>query len=137
MPIPELFDTIVGHHGERESVVSLHQNARLSYLQLAERVNTLARAFIAGGFNKGDRVGIWSPNNVEWLVTQYATAKAGIILVTINPAYRVHELSYVLEQSGCKGSCVRTDERIFGPSGPAVKQDGADRRSSVLEATGE
>ena len=103
MPIPELFDTIVGHHGERESVVSLHQNARLSYLQLAERVNTLARAFIAGGFNKGDRVGIWSPNNVEWLVTQYATAKAGIILVTINPAYRVHELSYVLEQSGCKG----------------------------------
>ena len=98
-----LFDDIVQRHGDREAVVSLHQDLRLTYAQLAERVNTLARAFIAAGFNKGDRVGIWSPNNVEWLTTQYATAKAGIILVTINPAYRVHELAYVLEQSGCKG----------------------------------
>lgn len=103
MPIPALFDNIVERHGDREAVVCLHQNLRLSYRDLAERVNTLARAFIAAGFAKGDRVGIWSPNNVEWLVTQYATAKAGIILVTINPAYRVHELAYVLEQSGCKG----------------------------------
>ena len=103
MSIPELFDTIVTAHGYREAVVSLHQNQRLTYTELAERVNTLARAFIAAGFNTGDRVGIWSPNNLEWLVTQYATAKAGIILVTINPAYRVHELSYVLEQSGCRG----------------------------------
>ena len=101
--IPELFDTIVAAHGDREAVVSLHQEQRLTYAELAERVNTLARAFITAGFNTGDRVGIWAPNNLEWLVTQYATAKAGIILVTINPAYRVHELSYVLEQSGCRG----------------------------------
>ena len=101
-PIPVLFDNIVGRYGEREAVVSLHQDVRLTYRALAERVNTLARAFIGAGFHKGDRVGIWSPNNVEWLITQYATAKAGIILVTINPAYRIHELAYVLEQSGCK-----------------------------------
>ena len=103
MSIPEFFDGIVHQYGEREAVVSLHQSQRLTYQQLAERVDTLARAFIAAGFEKGDRVGIWAPNNVEWLTTQYATAKAGIILVTINPAYRVHELAYVLEQSGCRG----------------------------------
>lgn len=102
-PIPILFDQIVARHGEREAVVSIHQETRLSYSQLADRVNELAKAFIAAGFEKGDRVGVWSPNNIEWLMTQYATAKAGIILVTINPAYRVHELAYVLEQSGCKG----------------------------------
>ena len=102
-PIPKLFDQIVAQHGDREAVVSIHQDVRLTYAELADRVNKLAKAFIAAGFEKGDRVGIWSPNNVEWLTTQYATAKAGIILVTINPAYRVHELAYVLEQSGCKG----------------------------------
>ena len=102
-PIPKLFDRIVEQYGDREAVVSIHQDVRLTYSQLAERANELARAFIAAGFEKGDRVGVWSPNNVEWLTTQYATAKAGIILVTINPAYRVHELAYVLEQSGCKG----------------------------------
>lgn len=102
-PIPKLFDQIVAQHGDREAVVSIHQDARLTYAELADRVNKLAKAFIAAGFEKGDRVGIWSPNNVQWLTTQYATAKAGIILVTINPAYRVHELAYVLEQSGCKG----------------------------------
>ncbi|MDP6653191.1 MAG: AMP-binding protein [Gammaproteobacteria bacterium] len=103
MSIPEFFDGIVQQYGEREAVVSLHQSQRLTYRQLAERVDMLAKAFIAAGFEKGDRVGIWSPNNVEWLTTQYATAKAGIILVTINPAYRGHELAYVLEQSGCRG----------------------------------
>ncbi len=102
-PIPKLFDQIVAQHGDREAVVSIHQDVRLSYSQLANRVNELAKAFIAAGFEKGDRVGIWSPNNIEWLTTQYATAKAGIVLVTINPAYRVHELAYVLEQSGCNG----------------------------------
>ena len=102
-PIPKLFDQLVAQHGDREAVVSIHQDVRLTYAQLADRVNKLAKAFISAGFEKGDRVGIWSPNNVEWLTTQYATAKAGIILVTINPAYRVHELAYVLEQSGCRG----------------------------------
>ena len=103
LTIPAMFDRTVAEFGDREAVVCLHQGVRLTYRELAERVNTLAKAFIACGFHKGDRVGIWSPNNVEWLITQYATAKAGIILVTINPAYRLHELEYVLSQSGCKG----------------------------------
>ncbi len=109
LPIPQLFDEIVSRFAEREAVVSIHQNRRLTYQQLAERVDELACAFIAAGFSKGDRVGIWSPNNVEWLLTQYATAKAGVILVTINPSYRVHELAYVLEQSGCKGLVLQNE----------------------------
>ena len=105
--IPHFFDRVVAEHGGREALVSVHQDIRLTYSQLAERVNELARAFIASGFAKGDRVGIWSPNNVEWTLVQYATAKAGLILVNINPAYRVHELAYVLEQSGCKGLVIQ------------------------------
>lgn len=107
MSIPDLFDLTVSRFGEREAVVSVHQNIRWNYQQLAARVERLARAFIAAGFQKGDRVGVWSPNNVEWTLTQYATAKAGLILVTINPAYRVHELAYVLEQSGCSGLVIQ------------------------------
>ncbi len=63
-------------------------------------MNALARGLLADGIEKGDRVGIWSPNRAEWTLTQYATAKVGAILVTINPAYRTHELSYVVNQSG-------------------------------------
>ena len=101
--IGKFFDYAVGRYAEREAVVSIHQQVRFTYSELAERVNKLAKAFISAGFQKGDRIGIWSPNNVQWLITQYATAKAGLILVTINPAYRSHELAYVLRQSGCKG----------------------------------
>lgn len=107
LPISQFFDNIVARYGEREAVVSCHQGTRWTYTQLAERVDQLARAFIAAGFVKGDRVGIWSPNNVEWLCTQYATAKVGIVLVTINPAYRTHELAYVLKQAGCKGLVIQ------------------------------
>ncbi len=107
MPIPELFDATVEKYGEREALVSVHQNIRWTYRELSEKVDQLARSFIAAGFKKGDRVGVWSPNNAEWLLTQYATAKAGLILVTINPAYRVHELAYVLEQSGCSGIVIQ------------------------------
>ena len=101
--IGKFFDYAAGRYAEREAVVSIHQQVRFTYSQLADRVNKLAKAFISAGFQKGDRIGIWSPNNVQWLITQYATAKVGLILVTINPAYRSHELAYVLRQSGCKG----------------------------------
>tara|TARA_B100001564_G_scaffold49232_1_gene36284 strand:- start:53 stop:1747 length:1695 start_codon:yes stop_codon:yes gene_type:complete len=97
------FDAIASKYSEREAIISVHQNIRLTYNELAKKVNTLAKALISSNFKKGDRIGIWSSNNVEWLITQYAAAKAGVILVTINPAYRSHELDYVLGQSGCKG----------------------------------
>ena len=101
--IGDKFDEIASKYPEREAIVSIHQNIRFTYNELAKEVNTLAKAFISSGFKKGERIGIWSSNNVEWLITQYAAAKAGVILVTINPAYRSHELDYVLGQSGCKG----------------------------------
>ena len=109
--IGKFFDYAAGRYAEREAVVSIHQQVRFTYSQLAERVNKLAKAFISAGFQKGDRIGIWSPNNVQWLITQYATAKAGLILVTINPAYRSHELAYVLRQSGCKGLILQNNLR--------------------------
>ena len=109
--IGKFFDYAAGRYAEREAVVSIHQHVRFTYSELAERVNKLAKAFISAGFQKGDRIGIWSPNNVQWLITQYATAKAGLILVTINPAYRSHELAYVLRQSGCKGLILQNNLR--------------------------
>ena len=109
--IGKFFDYAAGRFAEREAVVSIHQQVRFTYSELAERVNKLAKAFISAGFQKGDRIGIWSPNNVQWLIIQYATAKAGLILVTINPAYRSHELAYVLRQSGCKGLILQNNLR--------------------------
>ncbi len=94
------FDRISAEHGENKAVVSLHQGVRYSYAELHREVERVARGLMALGVEKGDRVGVWSPNNVEWMMVQYATAKMGAILVNINPAYRTHELRYVLEQSG-------------------------------------
>ena len=82
------------------AVVSRHQSVRLTYAELAARVETCARALLELGVQKGDRVGIWAGNCLEWLVVQYATARIGAILVTINPAYRRHELRYALAQAG-------------------------------------
>jgi len=102
MTIGNKFDEIVSQFPNHDALVSVHQNLSLSYSALAQKVNELAKAFMAMGLDKGDRIGIWSPNNAEWLITQYASAKTGTILVTINPAYRSHELAYVLKQSACK-----------------------------------
>jgi fatty-acyl-CoA synthase len=85
-----------------DALVSVHQNLRYTYREFNEAVNQLAKGLLARGLAKGDRVGVWSPNYAEWAFTQYATAKIGVILVNINPAYRVHELAYVLNQSGCR-----------------------------------
>jgi fatty-acyl-CoA synthase len=88
--------------GERDAVVDVPAGRRWTYAQLDADTGTLARGLIAAGIKAGDRVGIWAPNCAEWVLLQYATAKAGIILVNINPAYRSHELSYVLRQSGVR-----------------------------------
>ncbi len=79
-----------------------HQQVRWSYAELKRRVDAFAAGLLALGLVPGDRVGIWSPNNAEWVVTQFATAKAGLILVNINPAYRLSELDYALNKVGCK-----------------------------------
>ena len=92
----------VARVGEREALVCPHQDVRLTYAELDAKVDELARALMAAGLEKGDRLALWSPNRVEWVLTQYATAKAGVILVNVNPAYRASELKYVLSQSGAR-----------------------------------
>jgi fatty-acyl-CoA synthase len=101
--IPEHFADITRRFPANEAVVSLPQGRRLSYAELARAVDTLARGLLASGFRKGDRIGIWSTNNVEWLLLQMATARIGAILVNINPAYRPRELAYALQRSEVQG----------------------------------
>src|SRR4051794_20969652 len=100
--IGDNLDRTIARFAEREALVSVHQDLRYTYSQFGEAVDRCGRAFIAAGIEPGDRVGIWSPNCAEWALVQFATAKAGIILVNINPAYRTSELEYALKQSGCR-----------------------------------
>jgi fatty-acyl-CoA synthase len=86
--------------GDREALVDVPSGRRWTYRELDDEVDTLARALLGLGVGSGDRVGIWSPNRPEWVLVQYATARIGAILVTINPGYRTHELTYVLNQAG-------------------------------------
>ncbi|HEX3467774.1 MAG TPA: AMP-binding protein [Candidatus Elarobacter sp.] len=98
--IGDNLDRIAARFPDRDAVVSVHQGRRLSYAELAAETDRLARAFVAAGVEHGERVGIWSPNSLEWVLVQYATAKVGAILVNVNPAYRLSELEYALRQSG-------------------------------------
>ena len=84
------------------ALVSRHQDRRYTYAEFNAAVDEVARGLLALGLERGDRIGIWSPNNAEWVLVQYATAKVGVILVNINPAYRTSELAYALNQSGCR-----------------------------------
>jgi fatty-acyl-CoA synthase len=95
------WDLVVAAHGDRPALVSRQQGIRWTYAEVDEQVERCARALLAAGVEKGDRVGIWSPNNAEWVIVQFATAKIGAILVNVNPSYRAHELEYALRQSGC------------------------------------
>lgn len=100
--IGDHFDAVANQSPDKEALFSSHQNIRLTYQQLQQQANQLASSMIKMGLEKGDRVGIWSHNNAEWLLMQLATAKAGIILVNINPAYRISELEYALNKVDCK-----------------------------------
>jgi fatty-acyl-CoA synthase len=98
--IDENLRATVARYPGREAVVDVSTGRRLTYAQLDAEVDRLARGLLACEIGKGDRVGIWAPNCIEWTLVQYATARIGAIVVNINPAYRTHELSYVLNQSG-------------------------------------
>jgi fatty-acyl-CoA synthase len=97
------FDQAVARWPESAALVVRHQGVRWTYRELQRQVDACAAGLLALGLEPGDRVGLWSPNNAEWVVTQFATAKAGLILVNINPAYRLTELEYALNKVGCKG----------------------------------
>ncbi|MDW5445134.1 AMP-binding protein [Polaromonas sp. SM01] len=98
----DFFDAMVARQPDHEALVSAHQGLRYSYRTLQTEANRLASALLGLGLVPGDRVGIWSHNNAQWLLTQLATAKVGLILVNINPAYRVAELEYALNKVACK-----------------------------------
>ncbi|WP_290787819.1 AMP-binding protein [Halomonas sp.] len=97
--IGDCFDETVARFPDRDALLSLHQDLRYTWRELQGAVDEAARALLALGVKKNDRVGIWSPNCAEWTITQFATAKIGAILVNINPSYRTHELEYALKQS--------------------------------------
>jgi fatty-acyl-CoA synthase len=101
LTIGEMFDQIVARHPDQEALIARHQGLRYSYHQLQAEVDRCARGLMALGLQKGERLGIWSPNRAEWTIAQFATSKIGAILVNINPSYRTHELEYALQQSGC------------------------------------
>ncbi|AGB25609.1 acyl-CoA synthetase (AMP-forming)/AMP-acid ligase II [Mycobacterium sp. JS623] len=100
--IGDNFERTVAAHPDVEALVEVASGRRWTYSELNDEINVVARALMALGIEPGERVGIWSPNCAEWTIVQYATAKIGAILVNINPAYRTHELAYVLNQSGVR-----------------------------------
>jgi fatty-acyl-CoA synthase len=113
--LPLLGDTLGVHFQrcasrwpDRPALVVREQQVRWTYAELDARIDAFAAGLLALGLEPGDRVGIWSPNNAEWVVTQFATAKAGLILVNINPAYRTHELEYALNKVGCRALVTAT-----------------------------
>ena len=127
-----LLDETIGANFERtaltypnvEALVDVTGGRRWTYAELNAEIDCLARALMATGIQRGDRVGIWSPNCPEWTILQYATAKVGAILVSVNPAYRTHELSHVLRDSGTRllvsATAFKTSDyrRMIGESVP-------------------
>ncbi len=103
LTIPAWLDATAERFPERTACVFREQGLRWTWRELRDRADRLAAALLALGFAKGDRIGIWSPNRSEWVLAQYATARIGIVLVNINPAYRLAELEYALNKVACKG----------------------------------
>jgi len=101
LTVGQLFDATVARWPDNEALVVRHQNVRWTWRRLQEEVDAVATGLIGLGLRPGERLGIWSPNNAEWVVTQFASAKAGLILVNVNPAYRLPELEYALNKVGC------------------------------------
>ncbi|MBS1175663.1 MAG: Acetoacetyl-CoA synthetase [Proteobacteria bacterium] len=108
--IPALLADTVARFGERPAVLFREQGVRWTWREFGAVVDELAAGLLSLGLQRGDRLGIWSPNRAEWLVTQFATARIGVILVNINPAYRLSELEYALNVSGCRA--IVTAERL-------------------------
>ncbi len=125
-------------HGDREALVVAHQGHRSTYRELVAECELVGRGLLARGVRRGDRVGIWSPNRYEWVITQYATAAIGAILVNINPAYRTSELEYVLNQSGISFLILaagfrQADYRAMLAEVKGSSSRTAGRRSSAME----
>ncbi|AOA59741.1 AMP-binding protein [Acinetobacter larvae] len=137
MTIGEKFDQACQQYANKEAIISVHQNQRLSYRELQQQVNALACNLLALGLKKGDRLGIWSPNCVEWTITQFAAFKAGIILVNLNPAYKSNELEYVLNKVACQALVIASQfkstdyQEILSNIAPEL----ADSQHNILHAS--
>ena len=118
------FERTVAAFGDREALVDVATNRRWTFNELDVEVDEAALGLLALGVGKGDRVGVWAPNCAEWVIAQYATAKIGAILVNVDPAYRAHELAFVVRQSGMRVLVTRRRASGWGPPG----DDRVDRR---------
>jgi fatty-acyl-CoA synthase len=128
---PPLLDMTIGvnlaattaAHGGRDALIDVHSGRRWTYTEFRTAVRRVATGLLAPASAPatGDRVGICSPNTPDWPITQYTTAEIGAILVTINPAYRAHELEYVLNQAGVRDGDHRGGLQNLGLRGPAQR----------------
>src|SRR6266849_6310782 len=109
-PTHQVLSDTVARFPDREALVVRHQNIRLTWRQLAEQVESTARGLIGLGLPPGDRVGVWATNCAEWIYLPLGCARAGLVQVNVNPAYRAHELAYVLRKSGMKALVLRAQD---------------------------
>jgi fatty-acyl-CoA synthase len=129
--IGRLLARIAAEHPDREALLVRHQAVRLTFAELDSQTDRLARALLARGLDPGDRVGIWATNCAEWTLLQYASAKAGLILVNVNPSYRTHELGFVLTQSGMRMLVAMSDTR-GEPTAPMIDEARPDTLEQVV-----
>ncbi len=136
--IPDYFKSIVERFSQREAVASLQQKRRMTYKDFSTSIDELARGLLGLGFKRGDHIGIWSTNNIEWLLIQMATARIGAVLVNINPAYRPKELAYALERSEVQAlfviPCFSSTDYVEMLKAllPELQQDSAELTSRTL-----
>jgi len=110
LTLAEVLSQTVSRFPDREALISRHQNIRLSWRELNDQVTRVARGLAGLGLQPGDRVGVWAGNCVEWILIQYACARAGFVQVNVNPAYRAHELAFILQRSGMKALFLRLSD---------------------------
>ena len=139
--IGDALDQVVETWGDKEAIVVRHQGIRWSYRQLAMAIDAFAAGLLALDLQRGDRVGIWSPNNIEWVIAQFATARVGLILVNINPAYRKAEVIYTLNKVECKALILAREFKsshyigVMNDIAPAIRTSRPDQLSlSALPA---
>ncbi len=135
--IGENFERTVAANPNGDALVDMASGRRWTYAELNDEIDVVARGLMALGIERGERVGMWAPNCPEWTIVQYATAKIGAILVNINPAYRTHELAYVLEQSGVRtlvsATAFKTSDYVAMVG--EVRSDAPDLREVVFLGT--
>jgi fatty-acyl-CoA synthase len=106
--IGDFLKSVAAAHGAQEALIVQEQGVRWTYAELLERSDAFAAGLLSLGLKPGDRIGIWSPNCAEWAIAQFATARAGFILVTVNPAYRTSELEHALKAVECRALIMAT-----------------------------